>query len=265
VRIRLKIIKSIYGIDLYTLLVPISKMERSNRVEKTKKNKQKNGRVRKSTGSSKSTKSTKNPNPLAEQLSTISSSKKRIKVKKQRAEKAVIQKEKRHFNFKRHKTTGTYAIYGSNGDRMSIFAKDVFLPFGIETYNNKSILNVSIKILDNFHHNTIVWLREFDERMEALAGKDSYRFDLDGYEYQPVLKENHYVNKDGEDDMRYMIRTHLNNGVKITHRSFFGNYDRNNLPKKRCNMTMFIGSLWINEDDKKYGCTIYIPEIKVLN
>jgi hypothetical protein len=193
-----------------------------------------------------------------------SESNKKIKIKKQSAIKAVVEKEKNFFTFSRNKTTGNYSIYDRSAKRIQFFIKNIKLPFGAETYNNSDIVNISIGDTDNFHHNTLTMLRELDHRLDDLPNTNTY-IDLEGLEYHRLLKENRYTNKKGEEILQHQLRTYLKRGVKITHARYFGMVDKKDLAGKECDINLELGSLWTNDDTGKYGCTVYISSIKVLN
>lgn len=230
----------------------VKKTAKKSRSKASKSNSNSKKKVRKSR--------TPDINSLSDQLKMVSGPK-RIKMKEQKEKQVVVEREKTHFNFRRNKT-GTYSIYNDAWKRISKHIRNVYLPFGVESYNGTEILNVTTKILDNYQHNFFVGMREIDERMKALMDKN-VPFDLTDLEYKPIVIENHYTDNEGNPDMRYFIRAHLTAGVKIRHKSYFGNYDKKALKGKQCNITFDIGSLWTNQE--KYGCTVYITDIQVLN
>jgi hypothetical protein len=201
---------------------------------------------------------------ISQHLSAFTPAPKRIQLKKQKEKPTTVKYEKTYFRFKRNKTTGTYSIYNYKGKRISTKSSDMFLPFGLETFNNSEIMNVYFKVLDNFHHNFLVRMREFDERLRNLPQTNT-DLDLTDLEYQPIIKENHFINAEDNEDMRYFFRCHLTAGVNIRHKSYFGNYDKKNLTGKRCNIQFDLGSLWISRENGTYGATIYITDMIVHN
>jgi len=188
-----------------------------------------------------------------------------IKITEQKESKAVVKKEKINLglNFKRNKTTGTYSVLSKNNKRIRSKVKRVFLPFGLEVFGESEILNVYFKILNNFHHNFMVWMKEIDARLKELSNRNT-QFDLTDMEYQPIIRENHFEDAEGNKVMQYYFRTHLTPGVKINHKSYFGNYDKRALKGKQCNIEFHIGSLWLDPAGKKYGCTVYVTQIDIL-
>lgn len=188
-----------------------------------------------------------------------------VKLKEQKAKKTVkIEKEKTGFNYRRNKTTGTFTIYTMKWRRYTYSVGEMFLPFGLERFGDGEILNVYFKVLDNFHHNFLVSMKEIDRRLENIPNTNT-PFDVTGMEYKPIIKENHYTNTDEMEDMRYYFRCHLAPGVQIRHKQYFGNYDKNALKGKRCDIKFDLGSIWIHNENNTYGCTIYITDIFVKN
>lgn len=179
--------------------------------------------------------------------------------------KKIAKKGKMHFNFKKNKS-GTYSIYNGKWKRINYKLIEAYLPFGVEVYNDISILNVYFRILTNsYHHNFLVLMREMDAQFQSLKNNKMTPFDLTDLEYQNIIKENHFVNNEGDEDMRYFMRCHLATSVKIHSKSFFGNYDKKALKGKRCNIRFDIGSIHMHPETKIYGCTLYITDIEVIN
>jgi hypothetical protein len=178
--------------------------------------------------------------------------------------------KKESFIFKRNKTTGNYSIYDNNAKRIQLTINNVFLPFGLETYNDSDVLNLQLSDTNNYQHNNIIILKNINDKLESLANENPY-LTLDGLEYYHILREDVYKNdkknkknkKDNKDIKKYLMRSYLKKGVNITHKQLFGTYDKRNLKSKFCNIVIELGSLWKN--DKSYGCTIYVSSIKVLN
>jgi hypothetical protein len=172
--------------------------------------------------------------------------------------------KKDSFIFKRNKTTGNYSIYDNNSKRIQLTINNVFLPFGLETYNDSDVLNLQLSDKNNYQHNNIIILKDIDDKLELLADENPY-LTLDDLEYYHILREDVYKKdkKDKKDIKKYLMRSYLKKGVSITHKQLFGTYDKRNLKSKFCNIVIELGSLWKN--DKSYGCTIYVSSIKVLN
>lgn len=150
------------------------------------------------------------------------------------------------FKFKLNRTTNNYSIYDKNGKRIQLTIKNVYLKFGLESYNNSEILNIEIRDRSNYHMNTILILKDLDNKLHSILNTD--------------LEYYHIINQ--TKPRRYMVRTYLKNGAKITHSKYVGTFDKTNLKHTYCDITLELGSIWFT--DEKYGCTIYVSSIVVL-
>lgn len=65
-------------------------------------------------------------------------------------------------------------------------------------------------------------------------------------------------------EKKYQVRLYLKYGVKITHSKIVGEISADHLKKKVCNIDFELGSMWVNEETKKYGLNVYVTHIKVL-
>lgn len=179
---------------------------------------------------------------------------------------SAVAKERTRFALKRNKTTGNYSIYSADGGRIMMKLLGIYIPFGLEKYNSSEIINFLLESDNNYHYNMIVKLKDLDNELRILPTKN-IDIDLTGLEYYPIISENKESDNNNDDKnkkaVRYIIRTYLKNGAKILHSKLFGTYDKTRLKGKRCDIDLELGSIWYNE--KKYGCTLYVSAIKVMN
>tara|TARA_Y100000780_G_C13475755_1_gene336473 strand:- start:139 stop:630 length:492 start_codon:yes stop_codon:yes gene_type:complete len=157
---------------------------------------------------------------------------------------------------KKNKNTDSYCIYSKKNKIIKFKLKSVYLPFGREIYNKKSIINISINENNNINHNNIVILKKYSKIFSKLKELDIDYYNLKNKEYYEFINEK---------DNFYNIRCYLSNKCKIKHNKYIGEYDINNLTKKIINANLEIGSLWYNEKINKYGINVYITDIVVLN
>lgn len=158
------------------------------------------------------------------------------------------------FVFKLNKTTNNYSVYDLDKKRIQYTIKNVFLPFGLERYNDSEILNIEVRDRSNYHHNTILIFKDIDTKLNNIDIKD---IDNTNLEYYHILNQTK--------SKRYMLRTYLKNGAKLTHSKYFGTYDKTTLRQKYCDITLELGSIWIDRSNNRYGCTTYVSSIKVLS
>jgi len=71
------------------------------------------------------------------------------------------------------------------------------------------------------------------------------------------------INKEDikKDNNKYKLRLYLKKGCKILNKQNEIQQNHSSVKRKRCNMILEVGSLWVNEKTKKYGVNIYVNEI----
>jgi hypothetical protein len=181
------------------------------------------------------------------------------------------------FNFKKNKKSNNYSIFSKKGKKISFKLKSVYLPFGREYYNNKSIINIIIDDSDNINYNNIIILKKYSKVFSKFKNNSVDYFNISDKEYHEFIKMNDNIDNnnnndiddnvdDNEIDKKYFkIRCYLSNSVKITHKKYIGEVNVKDIKKKIVDIELEIGSLWTNKIINKYGVNIYINKINVLN
>ena len=140
------------------------------------------------------------------------------------------------------------------GKKPILILKNVLLPFGIEIFNKKKILNIEINPkAGNNHYNIYSLINNFEKNM---ADKTKFKNndlcnDIDGKGYYQNMRKS---------VLGYIIRTHLF-GTPNVH-SFIGQMTLNDITKVRANILIEFGCVWINENN--YGIIWYVKDIEVL-
>ena len=135
-----------------------------------------------------------------------------------------------------------------------------FAPFGIEEYNHNYLINVTIIENKNYNYNLMVSLKNmisaFQELKNTKTGKEKYIInDKEFFNFMKCIEN--------DDNKKYQIRLYLKKGCKILDKqNQLKNYI--DVKKKRCNIKIEVGSLWVNEKIKKYGVNLYVNEIIIL-
>lgn len=168
-----------------------------------------------------------------------------------------------NFIFKKNKRSKNYSILSKKCKKITFKLKSVYLPFGKEYYNNKSILNIIIDDSDNINYNNVFILRKYSKLFGKFKDEEIDYYDLKDKEYHEFIKLNNQNEETGK--KYYKIRCYLSNAVKISHKKYVGEVDIKDIVKKIVDIELEIGSLWINSQINKYGVNIYIQKIKVLN
>jgi len=125
-------------------------------------------------------------------------------------------------------------------DKFIIELKNVYSPFGIEKYNNKDILNLSLVPKDNNDFNNIQFIKQINETFMNYSHPDFKNF-----EYSSPIKPN---------NNSYIMRTHLSNKLNIN--SLDKNFEIKN---NTFNIQLEISSIWTFQN--KFGLVLTILEI----
>ena len=182
------------------------------------------------------------------------------------------------FILKRNKKTGNYTILqkGKQIKRVTLNINDVYLPFGIEHYNDKMLLNGIINDSTNYNRNNIITLQRIIDTFTALRETDSgkYKYNINDKKFFSFLKEikeddnkqEIKTQSDNERDIKkYKLRLYIKYGAKVTHKRYIGELDYNQLKGKKCNLNIELGSLWVNNLISQYGINLYVTHITILN
>lgn len=132
-----------------------------------------------------------------------------------------------------------------NTNLIEIDIKNVFIPFGIEKFNNKMILN--IELLELNETNNII------SKIESIENEISNNFTNLGL-IRCIKKSK----------LGYLLRTHITKStecyiLKKDNTKF--NIDIINIKNSECNIKLKIKGIWINENN--YGLYITIDDINI--
>lgn len=180
------------------------------------------------------------------------------------------------FILKRNKKTGNYTILkkGRQVTRVKLNINDVYLPFGREYYNDKLLLNGIINNNTNYNNNTIITLQRIIDTFVALKDTESGKFkynisDKKFFSFLKEIKADNECNDSKEDTTielkTYNLRGYIRYGTKVTHIKHVGELEYDQLKGKMCNLTVELGSLWVNNTTSQYGINIYVTHICVKN
>jgi hypothetical protein len=151
-----------------------------------------------------------------------------------------------------------YIIFKSNTEKIKIKMDKVFLPFGVEIYNKRQILNIEIYPKKNNNHNNIhSMLFAFEQEFGDLNNIDWYvKQELDNISYHSFLKSNGYGGNH--------IRSYMSPNPEIF--TMMGKYKQilssKDLKGVYCNVELELGTFWINE--LHYGIIWYVKSIQVI-
>ena len=148
----------------------------------------------------------------------------------------------------------TYIISNNKGKRPILKINKVNLPFGVESFNGKSILNVEIiPESSNEHYNTY----------SAILGLEKQFSKYDNFEYEPLkedIDEKGYYQNIKESKIGNMIRTHIFAPPSVF--CSMGKMTLADVNNVKANVEIELGSIWINQNN--YGILWYVKSIEVL-
>lgn len=156
----------------------------------------------------------------------------------------------------------TYCIISEDGTKPVAKLNNIFIPFGCEIYNNKTILNIEINPeKNNDHHNILSLMMAFEKEFSTALPEI---IPVDNTEYYSNIKES----KCG-----YMLRCSMfgNTEIFTTINTGKGKMKRKtkilltskDIVKSISNIEMELGTMWIS--DKNYGFTWCIKKIEVVS
>lgn len=145
----------------------------------------------------------------------------------------------------------SYSVYeAKNGDRrkISFTLKNVAVPFGVEKYNYKEIINLEIKNSkkDNDQLNNIAVVRNLEKYFENRPefGSKFFKSTIrNNHGYDPLIRI--HVKKNGK-----------NTVTNVTNGSLY------NLKNTVANVTIELSGLWTTTDS--YGLTLVVSDIDVV-
>lgn len=153
-----------------------------------------------------------------------------------------------------------YVITYKN-NKITLNIKKITIPFGVEKYNNQSILNIEITPNNsNSHYNIYQNIKRLENKIRDLSED---KFCSNELKNDIIDKEYHKNIKKRENS--YLIRTYLFGSPKIFRNidGFEVDLSLENIKKTISNVELELGILWINQEE--YGLLWYIKKIEVLH
>lgn len=145
--------------------------------------------------------------------------------------------------------------------KISFMLKNIKLPFGYETFNSHTILNIEINPKkNNYHYNMYVLLSGIEKTIQDLQTTEnilsSLKSDIDGKGYYPNMRES----KEG-----YIVRSYVMSPPKIYAK--IGTYEMSLTPadikNTIANVIIELGIIWIT--DHNYGILWALKDIHVIS
>lgn len=140
------------------------------------------------------------------------------------------------------------------GNRIDVLGPKLFVPFGIEEYNGKRILNIELDpTKSNEEYNLIVLLENIEKFFIGLSDQSNHCV------YNPNIPLNSFIGK-------YYIHNMKKRYEKVHIRTHLMDNDKHivlgNLRGKYISAKLILDRVWVNKSD--YGILWYITNINVI-
>lgn len=150
-----------------------------------------------------------------------------------------------------------YVVFTDEG-KQKIKLNSVFLPFGVEFYNKKQILNIELYPKKNNVHNNLYSLLSALEQdfSNKLIINNEIKSEISELTYHSFLKLN--------SNNSIHVRTYMSQNPNIY--TYIGKFKENimqsSIKGTTCNIEIEIGTMWINSSN--YGIILYVKDIQIL-
>jgi hypothetical protein len=148
------------------------------------------------------------------------------------------------------KRNGKFIAFSNQSNKTIIFENlpEMTSPFGVEKYNNKQIINFTLKQKNNEEHNFLSKLKTIEETFKN-QNDDIIPINIlqliKGKEFSESLKD--------AKNNKYLLRTHIGNNVDVflitnDEKMFI---EQKHLNKNPCKIVLELKGMWI--EDSTYG------------
>lgn len=158
-----------------------------------------------------------------------------------------------------------YLVTDFEDKKYSIILEDVDIPFGVEVYEKKHVINIEIHPkTNNKHHNYYAMISNFESELTTQENVkyDKLKTNIENKGYYPNIRES----KNG-----YIIRTNIFHTPEVF--QMIGGRDKKikNIKDKRtlidvnkikANVELELGVVWVSSNN--YGFCWYIKKIQIL-
>ena len=135
--------------------------------------------------------------------------------------------------------------------------ENIFLPFGVEKFNNKYILNLEFEKTSNIHNNYISTLQLFEKNI--LEKKYESEINIES-----ILINKKFLSSLKDSKLGNILRTHISDSTSVfilKKDSSKMEIDKENLKGTTTNIEITLKGLWINNDT--YGFYWNINSIQI--
>jgi hypothetical protein len=139
--------------------------------------------------------------------------------------------------------------------------ENIFLPFGVESFNNKYILNLEFESSSNLHNNYISTLLTFEKKI--LEKKYETEINIES-----LLINKKFVSSIKDSKLGKIVRAHISDSTNVfilKKDSSKMNIDKENLKGTSTNIELTLKGLWVNDDSYGFYWNVNSVQITKFN
>jgi hypothetical protein len=152
-----------------------------------------------------------------------------------------------------------------DGSKITLYSPVVYLPFGIEIYNGKHILNFEVETeRNNDLYNFYALIYKMENILQNLGNNEIEDLNIKSNHQQiaNLIKGKQFVPCIKNGLKGYLIRSYVNKGVEIKSNDGNNFFTMAQTKGKLAKVTLEIGNLWIMPDT--YGYILNITDIIII-
>ncbi len=139
--------------------------------------------------------------------------------------------------------------------------ENIFLPFGVEKFNNKLILILEFEKSSNIHNNYIYTLLSFEKKI--LDKKYESEINIES-----ILINKKFISSLKESKLGNILRTHITDSTNVfilKKDSSKMDIDKENLKATTTNLDITLKGIWVNDDSYGFYWNINSVQITKFN
>ena len=147
----------------------------------------------------------------------------------------------------------------NSGNLLKINLENIYIPFGVEKYNDKLIVNLEFLDSSNIHNNYLSLLTNLEDKIN----KKDYESEVN---IEAFIINKTFFSSIKQSKLGHLLRTHITDSTKIfilRKDSTKMELDKENLKGVTGNIEISLKGIWIN--DKTYGFYWNLNSIQITN
>jgi len=155
--------------------------------------------------------------------------------------------------------------FSYNMSKLIIKTPELHIPFGIELYNRKEILNFSLIDNNNERHNFIHYIKTLEKIFEEISNKKSPLLPFIKFppDFIKDINQKENVKTLRSSNNSYLLRTHLSKNTEIiklnNNKKIY--IEKKDILNKKCSCELELSRIWIYKN--KYGLLWNVNKIVI--